>query len=144
MKRFFLFFFAALLSVSMFAAGETGKTKAQVIPYDWSSGIYVSSEAGVGKWYVVNLKKDMTPAGPFNANGKTDDGKTDINITIVNPLSQEVDINCTAYIGDNETNRQFKMAAGGQKSMTFGAGMFVRMGINEVYLYLVTDVTVTE
>ena len=144
MKRFFLFFFAALLSVSMFAAGETGKTKAQAIPYDWSSGIYVSSEAGVGKWYVVNLKKDMTPAGPFNANGKTDDGKTDINITIVNPLSQEVDINCIAYIGDNETSRQFKMAADGQKSMTFGAGMFVRMGINEVYLYLVTDVTVTE
>ena len=144
MKRFFLFLFASLLSISMFAAGETGKTKAQAIPYDWQSGIYVSSEAGVGKWYVVNLKKDMTPAGPFNANGKTDDGKTDINITIVNPLSQEVDINCIAYIGDNETSRQFKMAAGGQKSMTFGAGMFVRMGINEVYLYLVTDVTVTE
>ena len=77
MKRFFLFLFATLLSVSMFAAGETGKTKAQAIPYDWQSGIYVSSEAGVGKWYVVNLKKDMTPAGPFNANGKTDDGKTD-------------------------------------------------------------------
>ena len=144
MKRFFLFLFATLLSVSMFAAGETGKTKAQAIPYDWQSGIYVSSEAGVGKWYVVNLKKDMTPAGPFNANGKTDDGKTDINITIVNPLDTEVDINCTAYIGDNETSRHFKMADHGQKSMTFGAGMFVRMGINEVYLYLVTDVTVTE
>lgn len=144
MKRFFLFFFAALLSVSMFAAGETGKTKAQAIPYDWSSGIYVSSEAGVGKWYVVNLLKTMDPAGPFNANGKTDAGLTDISITIKNPLHQEVDINCTAYIGDNETSRQFKMAADGTKSMTFGAGMFVRMGINEVYLYLVTDVTVTE
>ena len=126
----------------MFA--QTGKTKAQAIPYDWGSGIYVSSEAGVGKWYVVNLLKTMTPAGPFNANGKTDGGLTDISITIKNPLSQEVDINCTAYIGDNETNRQFKMAADGTKSMTFGAGMFVRMGINEVYLYLVTDVTVTE
>ena len=128
----------------MFAAGETGSTKAQSIPYDWSTGIYVSSEAGVGKWYVVNLLQTMEPAGPFLPTGKTDDDKTDINITIVNPLNQEVDINCTAYIGDNETNRHFKMAAGGSKSMTFGAGMFVRMGINEVYLYLVTDVTVTE
>lgn len=147
MKRFFLFFFAALLSISMFAQSETGKTKASAITYDWSSGIYVSSEAGVGKWYKVPLLKE--DGGPFNCNtcpkaGKTDDGKTDINITIKNPLHQEVDINCTAYIGDNETNRQFKMAADGTKSMTFGAGMFVRMGINEVYLYLVTDVTVTE
>ena len=131
----------------MFAQSETGKTKASAITYDWSSGIYVSSEAGVGKWYKVPLLKE--DGGPFNCNtcpkaGKTDDGKTDINITIKNPLHQEVDINCTAYIGDNETNRQFKMAADGTKSMTFGAGMFVRMGINEVYLYLVTDVTVTE
>ncbi len=144
MKKLFLFFSAAVLSISMFAAGETGKNRGDAVPYDWSTGIYVSSEAGVGKWYVVNLLKTMDPAGPFNATGKTDDGKTDINITIVNPLSQEVDINCIAYIGDNETSRHFKMAAGGQKSMTFGAGMFVRMGINEVYLYLVTDVTVTE
>ena len=144
MKKISLFLFASLLSVSMFAAGETGSTKAQSIPYDWSTGIYVSSEAGVGKWYVVNLLQTMDPAGPFLPTGKTDDGKTDINITIVNPLNQEVDINCTAYIGDNETNRHFKMAANGSKSMTFGAGMFVRMGINEVYLYLVTDVTVTE
>lgn len=143
MKKLFLFLFASLLSISMFAEND-GSTKARAIEYDWGSGIYVSSEAGVGKWYVVNLKKDMTPAGPFNANGKTDDGKTDINITIKNPLSQEVDINCTAFIGDNETSRHFKMAADGAKSMTFGAGMFVRMGINEVYLYLVTDATVTE
>jgi len=147
MKRFFLFLFASLLSISMFAQSETGKTKAQAITYDWSSGIYVSSEAGVGKWYKVPLLKEE--GGPFNCKtcekaGKTDDGKTDISITIKNPLAQEVDINCTAYIGDNETNRQFKMAADGTKSMTFGAGMFVRMGINEVYLYLVTDVTVTE
>ncbi len=128
----------------MFAAGETGKTKAQAIPYDWSSGIYVSSEAGVGKWYVVNLRDNMDPAGPFDATGRTSDGKTDINITIKNPLAISADINCIAYIGDNETSRHFTMAAGGSKSMTFGAGMFVRMGINEVYLYLVTDVTVTE
>lgn len=142
MKKLFLFLFASLLSISMFA--QSGATKAQAIPYNWGTGIYVSSEANVGKWYVVNLLKTQDPAGPFNANGKTDDGKTDINITIKNPLNTEVDINCTAYIGDNETNRHFKMAADGTKSMTFGAGMFVRMGINEVYLYLVTDVTVTE
>ena len=142
MKRFFLFLFASLLSISMFAAGETGKTKAQAIPYDWSTGIHVSSEAGVGKWYVVKLRKE--DGGPFNANGKTDDGKININVSVVNPLNEEADINCTAYIGDNETNRHFKLAAGGVKSMTFGAGAFIKMGIDRVYLYLVMDVTVTE
>jgi hypothetical protein len=145
MKKLFLFLFASLLSVSMFAEND-GSTKAKAVRYDWSTGIYVSSEANVGKWYVVPLLKE--DGGVFNPNGstkagKTDDGKTDISISIKNPLDTEVDINCTAYIGDNETNRHFKMAASGSKSMTFGAGMFVRMGINEVYLYLVTDVTVT-
>lgn len=145
MKKLFLFLFASLLSVSIFAEND-GSTKAKAVRYDWSTGIYVSSEANVGKWYVVPLLKE--DGGVFNPNGtekagKTDEGKTDINITIKNPLNTEVDINCTAYIGDNETNRHFKMAASGSKSMTFGAGMFVRMGINEVYLYLVTDVTVT-
>jgi len=142
MKKLFLFFFASLLSISMFAAGETGKTKGQAIPYNWTSGIHVASDAGVGKWYVVNLLKD--DGGPFNANGKTDDGKTDISISVVNPLSEEATVDVVAYIGDNETSRHFTLAAGGSKAMTFGAGMFVRMGINEVYLYLVMDVTVTE
>lgn len=141
MKRFFLFFFASLLSISMFAAGESGKTKAQAIPYDWSTGIHVSSEAGVGKWYVVMLKKQ--DGGPFNANGKTDAGLTNINVSVVNPLAVEADIDVIAYIGDNETNRHFKLAAGGIKSMTFGAGMFIKMGIDRVYLYLVMDVTIT-
>lgn len=126
----------------MFAVGETGKTKGQAIPYDWSTGIHVSSEAGVGKWYVVMLRK--ADGGPFNDNGKTDDGKININVSVVNPLDVEADINCTAYIGDNETNRHFKLAAGGIKSMTFGAGAFIKMGIDRVYLYLVMDVTVTE
>lgn len=126
----------------MFAVGETGKTKGQAIPYDWSTGIHVSSEAGVGKWYVVMLRK--ADGGPFNNNGKTDDGKININVSVVNPLDVEADINCTAYIGDNETNRHFKLAAGGIKSMTFGAGAFIKMGIDRVYLYLVMDVTVTE
>lgn len=141
MKRFFLFFFASLLSISMFAEGESGKTKAQAIPYDWSTGIHVSSEAGVGKWYVVMLKKQ--DGGPFNANGKTDAGLTNINVSVVNPLAVEADIDVIAYIGDNETNRHFKLAAGGIKSMTFGAGMFIKMGIDRVYLYLVMDVTIT-
>ena len=34
MKKLFLFLLASVLSISMFAAGETGKTKAQAIPYD--------------------------------------------------------------------------------------------------------------
>jgi hypothetical protein len=144
MKRFFLFLFTALLSINMFAGDEpTGNKKADAIPYDWGSGIYVTSEAGVGKWYVVNLKKGMDPAGPFNPNGKTDDGKTDISISVVNPLDQEVNVACTAYMGSNEVNRDFKLAANARKSMTFGAGMFVRMGVDQIFLYLVMDVTVT-
>ena len=142
MKKLFLFLLASVLSISVFAAGETGKTKAQAIPYDWNSGIHVSSEAGVGKWYVVMLKE--SDGGPFRADGKTADGKTDINVSVVNPLDQSAHINVIAYIGDNETSRDFTLAAGGSKSMTFGAGMFVRMGIDRVYLYLVMDVTVTE
>lgn len=141
MKKLFLFFFASLLSISMFAAGETGKTKAQAIPYDWNTGLHVSSEAGVGKWYVVMLKQQ--DGGPFKENGTTDEGLTNINVSVVNPLDEEADIDVIAYIGDNETNRHFKLAAGGIKSMTFGAGMFIKMGIDRVYLYLVMDVTIT-
>lgn len=141
MKKLFLFFFASLLSISMFAAGETGKTKAQAIPYNWNTGLHVSSEAGVGKWYVVKLKKQ--DGGPFKENGTTDEGLTNINVSVVNPLDEEADIDVIAYIGDNETHRHFKLAAGGIKSMTFGAGMFIKMGIDRVYLYLVMDVTIT-
>lgn len=153
MKKLFLFLFASLLSISMFAQND-GSTKARAIPYDWSTGIHVSSEAGVGKWYVVMLRKDQIDydakyAGPFDANGKTiespnvEGGLTNINVSVVNPLDEEADIDVIAYIGDNETNRHFKLAAGGIKSMTFGAGMFIKMGIDRVYLYLVMDVTIT-
>lgn len=143
MKKLFLFFFASLLSISMFAETPTysGKTKAQAIPYNWNTGLHVSSEAGVGKWYVVKLKKQ--DGGPFKENGTTDEGLTNINVSVVNPLDEEADIDVIAYIGDNETNRHFKLAAGGIKSMTFGAGMFIKMGIDRVYLYLVMDVTIT-
>ena len=127
----------------MFAETPTysGKTKAQAIPYNWNTGLHVSSEAGVGKWYVVKLKKQ--DGGPFKENGTTDEGLTNINVSVVNPLDEEADIDVIAYIGDNETNRHFKLAAGGIKSMTFGAGMFIKMGIDRVYLYLVMDVTIT-
>lgn len=155
MKKLFLFLFAAVLSMSMFAEDPTGKTKAQAIPYNWGSGIHVSSEAGVGKWYVVMLKD--VDGGPFVSDktsplfGKTyanpakgiEEGLTNINVMIVNPLDEEVDIDVVAYIGDNETSRHFKLASNGFKAMTFGAGMFVQMGIDRVYLYLVMDVTVT-
>ena len=62
MKRFFLFLFAAVLSISMFAQND-GSTKAKAIPYNWSTGIVVTSEPNVGKWYVVNL--DMSHGGIF-------------------------------------------------------------------------------
>ena len=147
MKRLFLFLFAAVLSISMFA--QTGKTKAQAIPYDWDKGIFVESTAGEGKWYVVMLRQDQTDYdskynGPFNAQGKTAEGLTNINVMVVNPLDESATIDVIAYIGDNETSRHFTLAKGGFKAMTFGAGMFVQMGIDRVYLHLVMDVTITK
>jgi hypothetical protein len=131
----------------MFA--QTGKTKAQAIPYDWEKGIFVESTAGEGKWYVVMLRNDQTDYdakynGPFNSQGKTTDGLTNINVMVVNPLDESATIDVIAYIGDNETSRHFTLAKGGFKAMTFGAGMFVQMGIDRVYLYLVMDVTITK
>lgn len=148
MKKLFLFLFASVLSISMFAAGETGKTKAQAIPYDWDKGIFVESTAGEGKWYVVMLRNDQTDYdvkynGPFNAQGKTAEGLTNINVMVVNPLDESATIDVIAYIGDNETSRHFTLAKGGFKAMTFGAGMFVQMGIDRVYLYLVMDVDIS-
>lgn len=156
MKKLFLFLFAAVLSMSVFAQDPTysGKTKAQAIPYDWGKGIFVESTAGEGKWYVVMLRADQTdyPAkykGPFDANGKTiesenvEGGLTNINVMVVNPLDESATIDVIAYIGDNETSRHFTLAKGGFKAMTFGAGMFIKMGIDRVYLYLVMDVTIT-
>ena len=132
----------------------SGKTKAQAVPYDWSSGIFVESTAGVGKWYVVMLRADQTdyPAdykGPFDANGKTiasdnvEGGLTNINVMVVNPLDESATIDVVAYIGDNETSRHFTLQQGGFKAMTFGAGMFIKMGIDRVYLYLVMDVDIS-
>lgn len=146
MKRIFLFLFAAVLSISMFA--QTGKAKAQAIPYDWEKGIFVESTAGEGKWYVVMLRNDQTDYdpkynGPFNSQGKTTDGLTNINVMVVNPLDESATIDVIAYIGDNETSRHFTLAKGGFKAMTFGAGMFVQMGIDRVYLYLVMDVDIS-
>ena len=131
----------------MFA--QTGKAKAQAIPYDWDKGIFVESTAGEGKWYVVMLRNDQTDYdakynGPFNAQGKTTDGLTNINVMVVNPLDESATIDVIAYIGDNETSRHFTLAKGGFKAMTFGAGMFVQMGIDRVYLYLVMDVDITK
>lgn len=146
MKKLSLFFLAALLSMSVFA--QTGKTKGQAIPYDWDKGIFVESTAGEGKWYVVMLRNDQTDYdakynGPFNAQGKTTDGLTNINVMVVNPLDESATIDVIAYIGDNETSRHFTLAKGGFKAMTFGAGMFVQMGIDRVYLYLVMDVDIS-
>lgn len=145
MKKLFLFLFASLLSVSMFAVEKTGKNKAEAIPYNWGTGIFVESTAGEGKWYVVNLLNNMDPVGPFDkTTGKTSDGKTNINVMVVNPLDESATIDVVAYMGDNETSRHFTLAKGGSKSMTFGAGMLVKMGIDRVYLYLVMDVDITK
>jgi hypothetical protein len=136
----------------MFA--QSGATKAQAIPYDWSTGIVVTSEPNVGKWYVVNL--DMTHGGIFYDKeyvqahtldikkvGKTAEGNTEANITVVNPLNEKVEVDITAYIADNEYNHHYSLEADETKSMNVGAGMLVKMGNYQVYLYLVMDVEIT-
>ena len=138
MKKLFLFFFASLLSISMFAAGETGKTKADAIPYAWGEGIKVVSDAGVGKWYKVDLFGKFDPA-----TGKSAEGNADANILVANPLDEVAHVDVTAYIGDNETSRSFTLQPGEYKTMNIGAGMLVRMGIQYVYMYIVMDVTIT-
>ena len=153
MKRFFLFLFASLLSISMFAQND-GSTKAKAIPYNWSTGIVVTSEPNVGKWYVVNL--DMSHGGIFYDKeyvlahgmdskwiGKTANGDTEANIKVVNPLDEKVEVDITAYIAANEYNHHYTLQAVEAKAMNLGAGMLVKMGNYQVYLYLVMDVEIT-
>ena len=138
MKRFFLFFFASLLSISMFAQND-GSTKARAIPYAWGQGIQVTSEAGVGKWYVVDLFGKFDPA-----TGKSTEGNADANIVVSNPLDEKANVDVTAYVGDNEMSRHFSLAPGEFKTMNIGAGFLVRSGIQYVYMFIVMDVTVTQ
>lgn len=136
MKRFFLFLFASLLSISMFAQND-GSTKAKAVPYAWGEGIKVTSEAGVGKWYVVDLYGRFDPA-----TGKSAEGNADANIVVANPLDERANVDVTAYVGDNETSRHFSLAPGEFKTMNIGAGMLVRMGIRYVYMFIVMDVDI--
>lgn len=138
MKRFFLFFFASLLSISMFAQND-GSTKARAIPYAWGQGIQVTSEAGVGKWYVVDLYGKFSPT-----TGKSAEGNADANIVVSNPLDEKANVDVTAYVGDNEMSRHFSLASGEFKTMNIGAGFLVRSGIRYVYMFIVMDVTVTQ
>ena len=136
MKRFFLFLFASLLSISMFAQND-GSTKAKAVPYAWGEGIKVTSNAGVGKWYVVDLYGRFNPT-----TGKSAEGNADANIVVANPLNERANVDVTAYVGDNETSRHFSLAPGEFKTMNIGAGMLVRMGIRYVYMFIVMDVTI--
>ena len=138
MKKLFLFLFASLLSVSMFAAND-GSTKAKAIPYLWGEGIQATSEAGVGKWYVVDLSERFDPA-----TGKSTQGNADANILVSNPLDEKANVDVTAYVGDNEMSRHFSLAPGEFKTMNIGAGFLVRSGIRYVYMFIVMDVTVTQ
>ena len=160
MKKLFLFLFASLLSISMFAQND-GSTKAKAIPYNWNDGIVVTSEPNVGKWYVVNL--DMSHGGIFYDKeyiqawnqahpedqidikkvGKTVQGNTDANIIVVNPLNKKVEVDITAYIAANEYEHHYTLQADEAKSMNIGAGMLVKVGNYQVYLYLVMDVEIT-
>ena len=135
MKKLFLFLFASLLSVSMFA--QSGATKAQAIPYAWGEGIKVTSDAGVGKWYVVDLFGKFDPA-----TGKSAEGNADANIVVSNPLEEKANVDVTAYVGDNEMSRHFSLAPGEFKTMNIGAGFLVRSGIRYVYMFIVMDVTI--
>ena len=166
MKKLFLFLFASLLSVSIFAEDPeqpTGKTKSQAIPYNWNTGIVVTSEPNVGKWYVVNL--DMSHGGIFYDKeyiqawndtcavenridikkvGKTVQGNTEANITVVNPLNEKIEVDITAYIAANEYSHHYALQAKEAKALNVGAGMLVKMGNYKVYLYLVMDVEITQ
>ena len=139
MKKLFLFLFASLLSISMFAAANDGSTKAKAIPYLWGEGIQATSEAGVGKWYVVDLSERFDPA-----TGKSTQGNADANIVVSNPLDEKANVDVTAYVGDNEMSRHFSLAPGEFKTMNIGAGFLVRSGIRYVYMFIVMDVTVTQ
>ncbi len=121
----------------MYAAGETGKTKGDAVPYAWGEGIKVTSDAGVGKWYVVDLYGKFDPS-----TGKSAEGNADANIVVANPLDEKANVDVTAYVGDNETSRHFALAPGEFKTMNIGAGMLVRMGIRYVYMFIVMDVTI--
>lgn len=138
MKKLFLFLFASLLSISMFADND-GSTKAKAIPYLWGEGIQATSEAGVGKWYVVDLSERFNPQ-----TGKSTQGNADANIVVSNPLNEKANVDVTAYVGDNEMSRHFTLAPGEFKTMNIGAGFLVRSGIRYVYMFIVMDVTVTQ
>ena len=136
MKKLFLFLFASLLSISMFAEND-GSTKAKAVPYAWGEGIKVTSDAGVGKWYVVDLYGKFDPA-----TGKSTAGNADANIVVANPLAEQATVDVTAYVGDNEMSRHFSLAPGEFKTMNIGAGFLVRSGIRYVYMFIVMDVTI--
>ena len=138
MKKLFLFLFASLLSISMFAQND-GSTKAKAISYAWGEGIQVTSEAGVGKWYVVDLFGKFDPA-----TGKSAAGNADANIVVSNPLDEKANVDVTAYVGDNEMSKHFSLASGEFKTINIGAGFLVRSGIRYVYMFIVMDVTVTQ
>ena len=141
MKKLSLLFLAAVLSLNVLADGnESGNTRANAISYT-TEGIKASSEANVGKWYVVDLVNTL---GFSTTTGKTAGGQTEANIVIANPLDETAHVDITAYIGDNETSRSFTLLAHEQKTMNVGAGMLVRMGITKVYLYIVMDVEIPQ
>lgn len=122
----------------MFAQND-GSTKAKAIPYLWGEGIQATSEAGVGKWYVVDLSERFDPA-----TGKSTQGNADANIVVSNPLDEKANVDVTAYVGDNEMTKHFTLAPGEFKTMNIGAGFLVRSGIRYVYMFIVMDVTVTQ
>lgn len=120
----------------MFAQND-GSTKAKAVPYAWGEGIKVTSDAGVGKWYAVDLYGKFDPA-----TGKSAEGNADANIVVSNPLDEKANVDVTAYVGDNETSRHFSLAPGEFKTMNIGAGFLVRSGIRYVYMFIVMDVTI--
>ena len=121
----------------MFAQND-GSTKARAIPYVWGEGLKVTSEAGVGKWYVVDLFDKFDPV-----TGKSTVGNADANIVVANPLAEQANVDVTAYVGDNEMSRHFSLAPGEFKTMNIGAGFLVRSGIRYVYMFIVMDVTIS-
>lgn len=127
MKKFMLFAAAMMLSVSMFAGD--GSTKAKAIEYSWENGVSILPKKNHGLWYDVDLNQ-----GGLNAFTNPE-----ANIVITNPLTEEITLTVTAYVGDESQVKSLTIAAGKQKSISISAALLLRMGIEHIYLYVETD-----
>lgn len=134
MKKYFLFAAAALLSLSMFAGD--GSTKANAIDYDWQNGTSILPKKDQGLWYNVNLEDEQSGLNAYT--------NPEAQIIVRNPMTVEVTLKVTAYVGDESQVKELTIAAGQSKSITLSAALLLKMGIKNIYLYVETDKDIVE